>query len=168
MGDASAEIDRGGYDFVVLQEQSTLPIKNSKRMHENVRLFDARIKSAGSRTALYLTWARANAAATQDAITAAYTAIGEEISALVIPAGIAWHKFRAMHAAPILYDRDGSHPTLAGSYLAACVAFGALFVSSPERVCIDVEGLPPADALLLQKTAAEVLLGFMKGSSIPR
>src|SRR3954462_8661710 len=47
-GDAGKEIERGGYDFVVLQEQSTLPIKNPKRMAENIRLFDERIKSAGS------------------------------------------------------------------------------------------------------------------------
>src|SRR5687768_5444831 len=51
-----------GYDYVVLQEQSTLPIKNAKRMHENVRLFDAAIKAAGSKTVLYMTWARKNAA----------------------------------------------------------------------------------------------------------
>src|SRR5687768_3953597 len=53
-GDAAKAIASGGYDYVVLQEQSTLPIKNRARMHENVRLFDTAIKSAGARTALYL------------------------------------------------------------------------------------------------------------------
>lgn len=32
---------------VVHQEQNTLPVKNAKRMHENVRLFDGAIKGAG-------------------------------------------------------------------------------------------------------------------------
>jgi hypothetical protein len=155
-GEAGWEIDRGGYDFVVLQEQSTLPIKNPKRMHENVRLFDERIKKAGSQTALYLTWARASAPAAQDAITSAYTTIGQEVSAKVIPAGVAWQKFRATHVAPELYDRDGSHPTVAGSYLAACVAFGVLFGSSPARLSVDVTGLTAVDARMLQATAADV------------
>jgi hypothetical protein len=33
-------IAEGGFDYVVLQEQSTLPVKNAARMAENVRLFD--------------------------------------------------------------------------------------------------------------------------------
>jgi hypothetical protein len=40
-GAAQKAIDGGKFDYVVLQEQSTLPIKNAARMHENVRLFDA-------------------------------------------------------------------------------------------------------------------------------
>jgi hypothetical protein len=31
-GEAQAEIARGKYDYVVLQEQSTLPVKNAARM----------------------------------------------------------------------------------------------------------------------------------------
>src|SRR4051812_47887436 len=44
-GEAVKAIGGGGYDYVVLQEQSTLPVKNAARMHENVRLFDAAIKA---------------------------------------------------------------------------------------------------------------------------
>jgi len=36
-GEAPKAIREGGYDYVVLQEQSTLPIKNAARFHENVR-----------------------------------------------------------------------------------------------------------------------------------
>ena len=36
-GQAAEAIRDGGYDAVVLQEQSTLPVKNAARMHENVR-----------------------------------------------------------------------------------------------------------------------------------
>src|SRR3954467_15924008 len=39
-GRAAHEIAIGSYDYVVLQEQSTLPIKNPRRMAENMRLFD--------------------------------------------------------------------------------------------------------------------------------
>src|ERR1044071_7876029 len=60
-GEAQQAIARTRYDYVVLQEQSTLPIKNPLRMHENIRLFDQAIKSSGAQTALYLTWARQNA-----------------------------------------------------------------------------------------------------------
>src|SRR5262245_25487011 len=55
-GKAPVAIQSGDFDYVVLQEQSTLPIKNAGRMHENVHLFDEAIKSAGSKTVLYMTW----------------------------------------------------------------------------------------------------------------
>jgi hypothetical protein len=42
-GKARQAIREGQYDCVVLQEQSTLPVKNATRMHENVRLFDEAI-----------------------------------------------------------------------------------------------------------------------------
>src|SRR3954467_15336063 len=60
-GEALKAIQRDRYDYVVLQEQSTLPIKNPTRMHENVRLFEKAIKDAGAKTVLYMTWARQHA-----------------------------------------------------------------------------------------------------------
>ncbi|MCI0455626.1 MAG: hypothetical protein L0Z62_01435 [Gemmataceae bacterium] len=80
-GAALKAIQEGPYDSVVLQEQSTLPIKNAKRMHENVRLFDDAIKAAGAKTILYMTWARLHAPESQQAITEAYTSIGRELDA---------------------------------------------------------------------------------------
>ena len=54
-GEALKAIASGRYDAVVLQEQSTLPVKSAKRMHESVRLFDAAIK-AGVRLCGPLAW----------------------------------------------------------------------------------------------------------------
>ena len=95
------EAIRGGqYDHVVLQEQSTLPIKNARRMHENVRLFDEAIKAAGAQTTLYMTWARRNAPQSQQAITDAYAGIGRELAATVVPVGLAWQRFSASTTSP--------------------------------------------------------------------
>lgn len=152
-GDARKAIAQTHYDYVALQEQSTLPLKNPRRFHENVRLFDQAIKAAGAKTALYLTWARQNAPETQAAITDAYTAIGEELGATIIPAGVAWENFLRKHVSPVLHDKDRSHPTLAGSYLAACVFFAVLFGESPAGIASDLKGLTQAEAGLLQQTA---------------
>jgi len=105
-GHAARAIATGGYDFVVLQEQSTLPVKNARRMAENVRLFDEAIKRAGSKTVLYMTWARQHAPETQGAIVDAYNHIGKELGAIVVPVGLAWQRFLAKHDQPALHDRD--------------------------------------------------------------
>jgi hypothetical protein len=156
-GAAQEEMRRAHYDFVVLQEQSTLPIKNPKRMHENVRLFDTVIKAARSRTALYLTWARQNAPETQKQITEAYTTIGSELDATVIPVGVAWERFIRSHRHPELHDADKSHPTIAGSYLAACVFLAVLLGENPNGITTSLAGLSQADAAALQKCAESVL-----------
>jgi hypothetical protein len=152
-GRAAKAIESGGFDYVVLQEQSTLPVKNAKRMAENVRLFDELIKRAGSRTVLYMTWARQHAPEAQQAITDAYNTIGEELGAIVVPVGVAWQSFLAQHDRPVLYDRDQSHPTPAGSYLAACVFLATLLKQNPIGVEPGPAGLGPQDMAVLQRAA---------------
>ena len=152
-GKAAKAITADRYDYVVLQEQSTLPVKNAQRMAENVRLFDETIKQAGSKTVLYMTWARQHAPESQKAITDAYNSIGKEVGAIVVPVGLAWQKFLAKHERPLLYDRDQSHPSLAGSYFAACVFLAALLKINPVGIVAGGAGLDESDRKLLQTAA---------------
>lgn len=152
-GAARKAITSGDYDYVVLQEQSTLPVKNAARMHESVRLFDEEIKKTGAKTVLYMTWARRHSPQAQDIISEAYTSVGQEIGATVVPAGLAWRDFLEKHDQPVLHDRDQSHPTLAGSYLAACVFVAVLLKENPVGIKVEVAGLDDKDRALLQKAA---------------
>jgi len=152
-GKAGAAIAQRGYDYVVLQEQSTLPVKNALRMAENVRLFDGVIRQAKSQTVLYMTWARQPAPQTQQVIADAYHSIGEELGAIVVPVGLVWRSFQSQHDMPVLYDRDGSHPTLAGSYLAACVFLAVLLKENPVGIEPGPDKLDKQDRLALQHAA---------------
>lgn len=152
-GDATELIRAGQFDAVVLQEQSTLPIKNADRMHESIRLFHELIQAAGAETVLYMTWARKHAPETQRAISDAYTSIAGELDSALVPVGLAWEEFLRDHAEPALHDRDQSHPTPAGSYLAACVFLGVLFGENPTGIASVVAGVTDPQLTLLQKTA---------------
>lgn len=152
-GRAKEAIASGSYDYVVLQEQSTLPVKNAHRMAENVRLFDQVIKETGAKTALYMTWARQHSPQTQQAITDAYTTIGKELGAVVVPVGSVWQSFLAKHKQPALYDRDQSHPAVAGSYLAACVFLATLLNENPIGIESGPAGLDKQDMTRLQSAA---------------
>lgn len=154
-GHALKAIQGGRYDAVVLQEQSTLPVKNAARMHENVWLFASAIGAAGARTVLYMTWARRDAPEAQRAITDAYTAIGRDLGATVVLVGLGWQRFLRAHDRPVLHDRDRSHPAPAGSYLAACVFLAALFRASPLGIDAGVPGLGEEYLAALQEAAWE-------------
>ncbi|GAA1719915.1 hypothetical protein GCM10009745_81170 [Kribbella yunnanensis] len=160
-GKALAAIATGGYDVVVLQEQSTLPVKSPERFRESARDFDAAIKAAGARTALYLTWARRNAPEAQAALTSAYGGAAAELGATLIPVGMVWERFLETHDEPVLHDKDNSHPALAGSYLAACVFLIALLAEDPVGIDVPVKGLDADTAALLQQAAWDICEGLV-------
>lgn len=152
-GAAAMAIETGAFDYVVLQEQSTLPVKNAARMAENGRLFAELIKPHGAKMVLYMTWARKQAPDSQQAITAAYESIGKELGAIVVPVGRVWQAFLAKHDEPELYDRDGSHPTLAGSYLAACVFLARILGENPMGIESELKGLDARQIAAIQLAA---------------
>ena len=155
--EAAEAIRRERWDYVVLQEQSTLPLKNRRRMHEYVTLFDRQIREAGARTVLYMTWARLNAWERQDELADAYLSIGRDLGAIVVPVGMTWQRVLREHPEIVLHDRDGSHPSFAGSYLAACVFVATLFDVDPVGLSVDEPvQFDPALAKILQTAARNV------------
>jgi hypothetical protein len=125
------------WDYVVLQEQSTLGlgpmvngevrINDPKTFHEYARQFDTEIKKAGAKTVFYLTWARQNAPQTQAALTDAYLSIAKELNAIAAPAGIAWQTALKVRPDFALHVEDKSHPNPAGSYLAVAPHLTVVF-----------------------------------------
>ena len=149
-GIAQKTLATSTWNYVVLQEQSTLPVKNPQRYHENVRLFATEVAKHGARIALYLTWSRQRVPQTQDQITRAVEDIAAEIGARIVPVGPAWHAATREDPSLMLYEDDGSHPTAAGSYLAACVFLVRLFDQRPR-------GWSVSDRLKIDRTVAGTL-----------
>ncbi len=161
-GTAQAAIQSAKWDYVVLQEQSTLggyevvngvdQIGDPSGFYEGVRKFDDAIQQVGAKTVLYMTWARQNAPQSQALLTNAYMTIAKERHALVAPVGLAWQAaLNKMPGLP-LYQDDGSHPDVIGSYLAGCVFYATLYGKSPE-------GLPGQISNTLVDAAGEVITG---------
>jgi hypothetical protein len=130
-GAAPEAIRSSKWQYIVLQEQSTLPLKNPARMHEYVTLFDEAIRHSGAKTVLYMTWARRHEWERQADLAEAYASIGRKLGAIVVPVGLAWERVLTQRPHLVLHDRDNSHPNFAGSYLAARVFFATLFGRSP-------------------------------------
>lgn len=155
-GAARELIRKAVWDFVVLQEQSTLPLKNRQRMHEYVTLFNDEIMQHGGKTALYLTWARRDTFERQDELSDAYLTIGRKLGAVVVPVGVALQRVLEGHPDIELHDRDKSHPNAAGSYLAACVFVATLLGINPVGLPADIAALrklPESTARVLQEMA---------------
>lgn len=164
-GAAAERLAQAPWDYAVLQEQSTLPIKNAARTSENIRDFDTLIKEAGTRTVLYMTWARQDAPETQQALSDVYTQIGNELKATVVPAGLAWQQCLREYPNIVLHDKDKSHPTLAGTYLAACTFYATLFAGRAKKMPALEIALDTDTKNALQTIAQQTSSAFKKKGS---
>ena len=130
-GEAPERMQSQRFDDMGLQEQSTLPIKNSTCCLENVHDFDALIRKAGVCTVLYMTWVRRNAPQTQDALSTVCIHKNKATGAIVVLAGLAWQRCLQEYPDILLHDKDPSYSNLVGSDLAACPFYAALFPGHP-------------------------------------
>lgn len=154
-GLAQDSIEKGPWDYVVLQEWSQGPVDNYGNFEEYAALFDEVIRDAGSEPLLFLTWAPLFMADTQSAITAAYKKVGRKIDARIAPVGPAWYEALATNATLQLFDTDESHPAPLGSYLAAAVFYAVLFRESPES------SAGTSEQQLLRRIAWEVAQDYL-------
>ena len=127
------------WDFVVLQENTNAAVAfNAKKdMYPYARKLDEMIKAAGGQTAFLMTWAPEEGAGAfsremvQGQLAAGYRTIAEELDALLIPGGEVFAKALEQDEELQLWGEDGQHPSVEGTYLAACTAYALLFQETP-------------------------------------
>lgn len=113
--------------FVVLQEQSRMPLDDEKGMLEYAGRFAKLCKQQKCTAVWYATWARKAEPEAQDRISAAYAKAQKDGGGVLAPVGTAWQRAFAAKGDEALHDADGSHPSPLGSYLAACVLYATMF-----------------------------------------
>ena len=141
------------------QDQSLRAVEAPDKLRSAVTKLAARIREVNAIPLLYLTWARQHIPEMQDVITETYLRVAQETDAMVAPVGYAWRK--ALSASPglALHVEDRSHPSMLGSYLAACVFYATLFGETPVglpnefRLPDGVTAVDKDKAVLLQETA---------------
>jgi hypothetical protein len=145
-------LDSQAWDFVVLQDQSTLGInfyfEGQTRVggDEIFRPYAERwaneIRKHHATPVFYLTWARRATPVDQAALNYAYIRAARTTHSLVAPVGLAWARVRQTDPSIDLYYRDGAHPSPAGSYLAACAIYAAIFRKNPVNLPAHIAGVP--------------------------
>jgi hypothetical protein len=121
------------FDVAVMMDCSQCPIhpRLEAAFTEFAKKDSDIVRAHGARPVFFMSWAYADKPEMIAELAEAYTVAGNANNALVIPAGLAFA--RARHAQPELnlYAADKRHPSLAGTYLAACTTFAALTGRSP-------------------------------------
>jgi len=144
-----------GWDVVVLQDQSQYPVLEPDRFAAGASTLVKQVRAVKATPMFLATWGRPDSpGVTSESMDAAYRSMGDRLLVSVIPAGRAFAASLAARPNLILNQYDG-HPTAAGTYLAGCTAFAAIYHASP--VGNTAHGGLSADvAQHLQKMAAKV------------
>jgi hypothetical protein len=155
-GNALQTIRSGHWNYVVLQEQSQTPILDPGKFREFAQQFDWAIRSSGAKTVLLMTWQRPDSIAygvTAANLATAFDNVGASIGAQVAPAGTAFENSLRTRPDIVLYGADG-HPTMHGTYLAACVIYATIFASPVGNPYSD-GSISPETRMYLQQIAAQ-------------
>lgn len=149
-----AKIALGNWDYVVLQEQSQLPSFPLSQVEADVfpyaHILDSLInaKNLCAETVFYMTWGRKNGDASNCAswppvctysgmdslLNLRYSLMADNNNAIISPVGAVWKYIRQNFPLIDLYQADGSHPSVAGTYAAACSFYTTLFRKDPTLI----------------------------------
>ena len=157
------------WDVVVLQGHSLGPIREGRAepFRRAARKFAQLARKQGTRPVFFMTWAYTDRPEMTAELDKAYTDIGRELDAQVVPVGLAFATVTAERSDLPLRTDDARHPTLSGTYLAACTFFAALYGQSPEGLDYDA-GLGKETADYLQQVAWETVQDYTRKSGSNR
>ncbi len=168
LGTPVTEIAAHRWTHVVLQGQSEEPLFGSADFDTYAEDFESLISAVGARPTLFVTWARAAGdpiysqqggsfacpAQMQDELTVAYASLTQQSpDDLLVCAGEAFQLAIQQYPEIALQQSDLSHPTVAGTYLAACTFYVALTGHPvPEQSAVPA-GVSAEDAAHLREIA---------------
>ncbi|MFK8038116.1 MAG: DUF4886 domain-containing protein [Crocinitomicaceae bacterium] len=161
------------WDYVVLQEQSQLPSFPYSQVivdvYPKAKILCDSIRSANECAipVFFNTWGRLNGDAQWDSINtfekmnnrlfSAYNHMANANSGIVSPVGYAfqiiYNDVSAVVSHAALYNTDGSHPSIYGSYLAACIFYNTLFSANSIGNIYLPSGITQNEADYLQQIA---------------
>ena len=171
-----AKIHQRAWDYVVLQEQSQLPSLDPANVNTTTvpyaLLLDSIIHANNSctKTVFYLTWGRkygdqsncpvypavCTYSGMQQRLKESYKLMADSCHGIIAPVGEAFRRSMSVSSTIDLYQSDSSHPSIAGTYLAACVFYEVMLHQNPGSNPY-MAGLPSATGYFLQSCARGIV-----------
>ena len=179
-------ICQGSWDAVVLQEQSQYPSFPQAQVEAEVFPYAERLVDSiyahnpCAEPMFYMTWGRKNGDAANavyfpvlgtyegmdSMLCERYTYMANTYDAALCPVGRVWRYLRQNHLDLELYQSDGSHPSLAGTYAAACAFYVMLFHRNPMQISFN-GGLEGNTAQIIRTAVRTVVFDHLSNWQRP-
>ncbi len=166
------------WDYIVLQEQSqrpSFPVPSAfMNGFLNLKAYTKQNKPC-AQIISFMTWGHENGDiqncptnpvvctydGMQSLLADRYMSTSSLHEAEVTPVGVVWKFIRDNYPSIPLYQSDGSHPSVAGSYLAACCFYTSLFRKDPTLIT-DNYGLDTVTALIIRNAVKTLVYNQMQ------
>ncbi|MEN9539197.1 MAG: hypothetical protein RLZZ126_1432 [Pseudomonadota bacterium] len=149
------------FDGVLMMDCSQCPVHPQLQslFYESASKHSATARKHGAAPILFMSWAYQDKPEMTQQLAAEYIQAGKQNNALVVPAGLAFAASVARRPELNLYVADKRHPSLAGTYLAACTVLASVYKTNPVGSSYTA-GLPADVARHLQTVAWETAQAF--------
>ena len=149
------------FDAAMLMDCSQCPVHPTLRpiFFEFSKKHSDTVRANGAEPIFFMTWAYADKPEMTKGLADAYTEAGKQNNAHVVPAGLAFARSIAKKPELNLYVPDNRHPSLAGTYLAACVTLASIYGVNPIGNSY-IAGLDASIARHLQEMAWETVQAY--------
>lgn len=165
------------WDYIVLQEQSQRPaFPVASSFFNGFSELNSFIKQNKpcAQTMSFMTWAHLNGdvqnctinpnvctyTGMDDLIQDRYMSFSNTLESEVTPVGVVWRYIKENYPGISLYQSDGSHPSLAGSYIAACCFYTSLFRKDPTLITNNY-GLDATTASIIRDATKSIIFNNM-------
>ena len=121
------------FDATLMMDCSQCPIhpKLQSIFYEYAKKHSDTVRQYGSEPILFMSWAYSDKPEMTEPLAAEYIKAGKLNNALVVPAGYSFANSVAKRPDISLIIGDKRHPTLAGTYLAACTVLASVYKINP-------------------------------------
>jgi hypothetical protein len=161
------------WNYVVIQAHSAelaqpLSVIEANSRPAITQLIDSiRTQDSCARILFYMTWGYKNGNAKwepidsytkmQDWIEKEYLRMSDIFTVPVVPVGAVWREVRRQSPQLELYHPDQRHPSMSGTYLAACTFFAYIYGVSPLNNTMRID-IPVNDKRRIELTASQTVL----------
>jgi len=173
---AQTVVANTAWAYIILQEQSSLPLNNYAQFHTNVETWVTYIRAncpnPDVTIILPVNWPFSNDAnyqASKSTLLANYRLVAEEFGLTLCPVGLAYGNYQLDHPGTFAADlySDDRHPTLAATYLACCLEYAVIFEEDPSTITFKPSTVSDEMALRLRTYAQEAYEGIERTEPIP-
>ena len=149
------------FDGVMMMDCSQCPVhpKLQSIFYEYAGKHSATARKYGAAPILFMSWAYQDKPEMTAQLAAEYVKAGKQNNAVVVPAGLAFANAIAARPDLNLYVADKRHPSLMGTYLAACTVVASVYKTNPKGLKYTA-GLPADVATFLQNVAWDTAQAF--------
>ena len=149
------------FDIAIMMDCSQCPIHPQLKtvFTEYAKKQSEAVRRHGAVPVFFMSWAYADRPEMTAQLAEAYTKAGNDNGVMVIPVGLAFAKALERRPELTLHFVDKRHPSMAGTYLAACTTYASLFRKSPVGLKY-AAGLDEPTATFLQTVAWDTVQDY--------